>query len=137
MPDTRKYNWRTSPTAQRIVAALQQRPYGVNALAKAAFTGEDHVRRLVRLMRADPEATVRITRWVRGSSGPLTPVYRWEPGIDAPRLSPLTNAQKCSRYRKALRRKHGKDYKHVHAAMKQRRPGLKVVSGGEVIYECR
>ena len=70
-----------------------------------------------------------------GSSGPLRPIYRWGKGIDAPRLDPLTTADKCRTYRKRMRELHGENYKLIHEAQKRYIPGRQVVVDGQVVYQ--
>lgn len=49
------------------------------------------------------QGLTHIASWRRSPSGPMSPVYRWGAGKDAPKPKPLTDAQKCKRYRKKMK----------------------------------
>lgn len=42
---------------------------------------------------------IHIAEWRRGESGPITPLWIWGKGEDAPKPDPLTNSEKSRRYR--------------------------------------
>ncbi len=130
------YDLKLSPTAARIAAALKSAAGDIVELAKAAFTVENNVRNIVRRMRRSG-LPVRIVGWRQSPSGPYRAIYRWEQGADVGRPSPITDSEKAKRQRARMRAQYGEAYKLVHAAQKNSVPGLQIVVGGQVIYECK
>ena len=51
------------------------------------------------LSRWHKRERIHVAYWVRSKVGPPNPVYAWGRGRDAERPSPLSNGEKCARWR--------------------------------------
>lgn len=55
------------------------------------------------LKRPHRQGLTHIAEWRRSPVGPMSPVYAWGSGKDAPKPKPLTDAEKCKRYRTRMK----------------------------------
>ena len=122
-----------SVTEQRIIKAMKGRAGTAKELAERIPCGHRTALTIINKLYADRQ--VRIVGWRRGSSGPITAVYGFGPGVDIERPAPLPVADICRRYRTRLRDKFGEHYGKIHEAQKHHIPGRKVVIDGVTVYQ--
>ena len=127
------YTYEKSPIYKRIEAAVQARPRIVLEICSAAWTDRRHASRILKHMHG--KGYIHVSDWRTGMRGPIAPIYKWGPGLDAKKPEPLGAAEKCARYRAAMADKHGENYPVIRKAQRKSVPGRKIIIEGKVIYE--
>lgn len=117
----------------RIIAALKMGVRSVAVLEKLAFTSQRNVLHHIKQLREAGQ--IHVARWQRGATGPFRPIYRWGPGTDAERPTPLSAAEVCKAYRARQRLQYGVNYNKVRQAQKKHIPGRRLVVDGAVVYQ--
>lgn len=117
----------------RIVKALIMGARSVEDLQRLAFAGQRCVLRHVKQLHEAER--IHICRWMRGSTGPFRPVYRWGKGKDVDRPAPLSTGEICKAYRQRQREAFGENYGLIREVQKRRIPGRQVVVAGQVVYQ--
>lgn len=92
--------WEGTPTGRQLHDALSTQALTISEAAEVIQKHHNHVAKVLKQMRQDRGAKIVIVEWRRGNVGPMVPVYRCGDGVDAKKPKPLTNKQKCRRYRK-------------------------------------
>ena len=82
---------------RRVIMALHEEPQTVMQLASNIPVDRKSIAKALRNLR--DWGVIRVLDWRPSSRGPASPIYEIGAGRDAKKTAPLTNGEKCKRYR--------------------------------------
>jgi len=81
----------------QIPDLIRETPMSAEDIAVATDRNRGAVRKLLTQMHDDEE--IHVASWRRAIRGPFIALFLFGPGVDAPPIEKLTNAETCKRYR--------------------------------------